>query len=324
MRSSLLRRSSALLAFAFFLILPVIAQNKIVWSDQEKPIVDGIKSLRSLDDTVRAQTTKDLALRIRALPVVPNKLTLAVALSHLSTEGDFGRETLQEVTTTLATAMREQPPARGKKGEPNDAYDELAELVRYEHMQASSDDPQFSEAMAQLEADDVKRQNADFTLTDLQGKPWHLRDLKGKVVLVNFWATWCPPCRKEMPDLQALYDKYKDQGFVVLSISDEEMAKVSPFIAERKITYPVLLDPGRKVNDAFVVEGIPKSFVYDRDGKLVAQSIDMRTRSQFQGMLAQAGDVSRQRGPTIVVIDTVGTPRFRVGGRTKCVRPYTV
>ena len=289
MRSSLLRRSPALLAFAFFLILPVIAQNKIVWSDQEKPIVDGIKSLRSLDDTVRAQTTKDLALRIRALPVVPNKLTLAVALSHLSTEGDFGRETLQEVTTTLATAMREQPPVRGKKGEPNDAYDELAELVRYEHMQASSDDPQFSEAMAQLEADDVKRQNADFTLTDLQGKPWHLRDLKGKVVLVNFWATWCPPCRKEMPDLQALYDKYKDQGFVVLSISDEEMAKVSPFIAERKITYPVLLDPGRKVNDAFVVEGIPKSFVYDRDGKLVAQSIDMRTRSQFQGMLAQAG-----------------------------------
>jgi len=216
-------------------------------------------------------------------------LILAVALSNLSTEGDFGRDTLQEVTTTLATAIREQPPARGSKGEPNDAYMELASLVRYEHMQASSNDPQFTEAMAKLEADDVKRQNADFTLTDLQGKSWHLQDLKGKVVLVNFWATWCPPCRKEMPDLQALYDKYKDQGFVVLSISDEEVAKVSPFIAERKISYPVLLDPGRKVNDAFIVEGIPKSFVYDRDGKLVAQSIDMRTRSQFQRMLAQAG-----------------------------------
>ncbi len=89
--------------------------------------------------------------------------------------------------------------------------------------------------------------------------------------------------------MQALYDKYKDQGFVVLSISDEEAAKVTPFIAERKISYPVLLDPGRKVNEAFVVEGIPKSFVYDREGKLVAQSIDMRTRSQFQQMLAQAG-----------------------------------
>ena len=108
-------------------------------------------------------------------------------------------------------------------------------------------------------------------------------------MLVNFWATWCPPCRKEMPDLQALYDKYKDQGFIVLAVDDEEAAKASPFIAERNISYPVLLDHGRKVNEEFVVEGIPKSFVYDRDGKLVAQSIDMRTRSQFQQMLAQAG-----------------------------------
>jgi peroxiredoxin len=143
--------------------------------------------------------------------------------------------------------------------------------------------------MTRLEADDAKRQAADFTLADLHGKKWHLQDLRGKVVLVNFWATWCPPCRKEMPDLQALYDKFKDQGFVVLAISDEDTAKVSPFIAERKIGYPILLDPGRKVNEAYIVEGIPKSFVYDRGGKLVAQSIDMRTRNQFLEMLAQAG-----------------------------------
>jgi peroxiredoxin len=76
---------------------------------------------------------------------------------------------------------------------------------------------------------------------------------------------------------------------VVLAISDEEAAKVTPFIAERKIGYPVLLDPGRKVNESFIVEGIPKSFVYDRNGKMVAQSIDMRTKNQFLGMLAQAG-----------------------------------
>lgn len=293
LRFAFLRQSSALPAIFLLVLLlpalPLLAQNKTVWSDQEKPIVAQIKTLRSLDDAVRAGVTKGLALQIRALPVVPNKLTLAVALANLSTEGDFGRDTLQEVTTTLATAVHEQPPAKGKNGDPNDAYYELASLVRYEHMQASSDDPQFAEAMTRLEADDAKRQNADFTLTDLHLQPWHLRDLRGKIVLVNFWATWCPPCRKEMPDLQALYDKYKDQGLVVLSISDEEIGKVSPFIAERKITYPVLLDPGRKVNDAFVVEGIPKSFVYDREGKLVAQSIDMRTRSQFQSMLAQAG-----------------------------------
>jgi len=264
------------------------AQDKVEWSEQEKPIAEQLHGLRKLDDTVRVRVTKELALQIRQLPVVPNKLRLAGALSGLSTEGDFGRDTLQEVTTTLATALREQPPA-GKPGQPDDLYVELASLVRYEHMQASSDNPQFAEALAKLEADDAKRQTADFTLTDLQGKSWHLRDLAGKVVMVNFWATWCPPCRKEMPDLQALYEKYKDQGFIVLSISDEEAAKVSPFIAERKITYPVLLDPGRKVNDLFIVDGIPKSFVYDRSGKLVAQSIDMRTRGQFLQMLGLAG-----------------------------------
>jgi len=266
----------------------LIAQNKIVWSDQETPIAEQLHGLRKLDDNVRARTTKDLALQIRALPVVPNKLRLAGWLASLSTEGDFGRETLQSVTTTLAQALQEQPPA-GKSGEPDDLYIELASLVRYEHMQAESDNPQFAQAMAKMEAADAAREKADFTLSDLQGKMWHLRDLQGKVVLVNFWATWCPPCRKEMPDLEALYDKYKDQGFLVLAISDEEAQKVSPFIAERKISYPVLLDPGRKVNEALSVSGIPKSFVYDRKGKMVAQSIDMRTRSQFQQMLAKAG-----------------------------------
>jgi peroxiredoxin len=280
--------ANLLSVIVIFLSASLLAQNKIVWSDQEKPIVEQIRSLRSLDDATRARTTKDLALQIRALPVVPNKLRLAGALANLSTEGDFGRDTLQEVTTTLATALREQPPA-GKLGEPDSLYVELASLVRYEHMQAASDNPQFSEAMAKLEAADAARQKADFTLVDLGGKTWHLADLRGKVVLVNFWATWCPPCRKEMPDLQALYDKFKDQGLVVLAISDEEAAKVTPFLAERKISYPVLLDAGRKVNQLYQVEGIPKSFVYDREGKLVAQSIDMRTRSQFSQMLAQAG-----------------------------------
>ena len=277
--------STAILAL---LTASAFAQDKPVWSAQEQPIVDQLHNLRKLDDTVRARTTKDLALQIRALPAVPNKLKLAGALSGLSTEGDFGRDTLQEVTTTLAVALHEQPPA-GKPGEPDYLFTELASLVKYEHMQAESDNPQFAQAMAKLEAADAKRQKADFTLTDLHGKNWHLRDLQGKVVLVNFWATWCPPCRKEMPDLQALYDKYKDQGFIVLSISDEEEPKVAAFIAEKKINYPVLLDPGRKINDLFEVEGIPKSFVYDRAGKMVAQSIDMRTRGQFQQMLAQAG-----------------------------------
>lgn len=263
-------------------------EQKPNWSAQEKPIYDQIHGLRKLPDDERARVTRQLALDIRQLPATPNRLTLANALANLSTEGDFGRDTLQEVTTTLADALQALPQP-DKDGQPAASYMELAQLVRYEHMSTSLDAPQLKAAMAKLEADDAARQRADFTLTDLEGKSWTLSQLKGKVVLVNFWATWCPPCRKEMPDLEALYNRYKGQGFVILAISDEEMAKVAPFIKDHNITYPVMLDPGRKVNTLFQVEGIPKSFVYDRDGKLVAQSIDMRTQHQFLEMLGEAG-----------------------------------
>jgi peroxiredoxin len=290
-RRTLLWASLCVVAVQILVMSPVFVwaqKQEIVWSAQEKPIAEQIHGLRQLADDVRAGVTKQLALQIRQLPATPNKLRLAVGLANLSTEGDFGHDTLQEVATTLADTLRQQP-APDDHGQPAAAYLELAQLVRYEHMQASLDVPQFKAAMAKLEADDQRRQEADFTLTDLQGKTWSLRKLKGKVVLVNFWATWCPPCRKEMPDLNTLYQRFKGQGFVILAISDEEADKVKPFIAERNISYPVMLDPGRKVNELFQVAGIPKSFVYDREGKLAAQSIDMRTQKQFLEMLGQAG-----------------------------------
>jgi thiol-disulfide isomerase/thioredoxin len=273
-----------LIAFA-----SALAQNGgPAWTKPESQIRDQISHLRGLPDDVRARTTKQLALDIRALPKTEHKLALANGLANLSTEGDFGHETLQEVATTLAEALREQPiPMKGN--DPDFAYVELATLVRYEHVKASLDNQQFTAAMARLEGDDLARAQADFTLSDLEGKSWTLRDLRGKVVLVNFWATWCPPCRKEMPDLDSLYKKFKDQGLVILAIDDEEVAKIKPYLAEHPVTYPILLDPGRKANDVFRIDGIPKSFVYDREGKLVAQSIDMRTQRQFLEMLSQAG-----------------------------------
>jgi peroxiredoxin len=263
-------------------------QQQIVWTDQEIPIFDKIRTLRKLPDKERARTTKELALEIRQLPAGMNKVRLATSLAGLSTEGDFGHDTLQEVATTLTSALRGYPLPATPNGPPMQ-YVELAQLVRYEHVEASLDDPQYTAAVAKVEADDVRHQQANFTLTDMQGKSWTLKDLHGKVVLVNFWATWCPPCRSEMPDLEALYKQFKDQGFVILAISDEEATKVKPYIEEFHYSYPILLDPGRKVNEAYSIEGIPKSFVYDREGRLVAQSIDMRTNRQFLEMLAQAG-----------------------------------
>jgi peroxiredoxin len=277
-------------AWLVFCALGLFGQGaKIVWSEQESPIVAQLGKLRSLGDAERASTTKQLAMQIRELPAGGNKGTLAEHLAGLATEGDPGRDALQEVATTLAQVLRERPVRLANRDEPAPPYVTLAELVRFEHVQASVNDPWFAAAMSKIDADEKHRQTIEFTLTDLQGKKWALKDLRGNVVLVNFWATWCPPCRKEMPDLEALHQRFKGNGLVVLAISDEDEGKVKPFIEEHKYSYPILLDAGRKVNGLFRVEGIPKSFVYDRNGKLVAQAMDMRTRKQFLEMLALAG-----------------------------------
>lgn len=264
------------------------AQERPALSQQEKSLLDQLKGLRGLSDADRVRATRQLALQIRQLPAGGNKLGLALSLAGLSTEGDFGHDTLQEAATTLANALREQPqPA--DHGQPAYPYFELAKLVRYEHVQADLDNPQFADAMATLESRERRLQQVDFTLTDLQGKTWSMKDLRGKVVLVNFWATWCPPCRKEMPDLDALYHQFGEQRLVILAISDETAEKIKPFVEQRSIGYPILLDPDRKLNNLFNVESIPESFVYDREGNLVTEAIDMRTKKQFLAMLSHAG-----------------------------------
>lgn len=116
----------------------------------------------------------------------------------------------------------------------------------------------------------------DFTLSDINGNKTSLSALRGKVVMVDFWATWCPPCRESVPDLKAIYEKYKDRGFVLLGISVDKgngiSAEVSSFVKEYSITYPVLIDDGR-VNVLYGVASIPTSFIINRDGKIANKHI---------------------------------------------------
>jgi len=277
-----------MLRFSVFLLVVGMAVAPLHGQVTEASILAQIKGLRALPDAQRSAATMQIAKDIRTLPAGLPKLKLADGLSQRATEGDPGHETLQAVTTTLGEALAESPlPAKGD--EPPMPYMDLAKLVRYEHMTTDLKDPLLARASDILAANDAEIEKVDFTLKDLHGKKFTLSELRGKIVLVNFWATWCPPCRKEMPDLDAIYTHFQSQGLVILSLSDEEMTKVGPFISAANYHPPVLLDTGGKVAKQFHVDGIPKSFVFDREGKLVAQSIDMRTQHQFLMMLAQAG-----------------------------------
>jgi peroxiredoxin len=256
-------------------------QSQPALSVQEKAISTQIRQLRGLTDEVWTQTVGKIARQIQQLPAGAEKEGLIGEFGNLVTEGDAGHDTLQVVASTMAQVLKDSPNSS--------VSSTLAQLVRYEHLEVSSDNPHYLAAMAKLEDEDLRRQNPEFALRDLKGVEWNFKALRGKVVLVNFWATWCPPCRREMPDMQALHERFGPRGLVILAISDEDAGKVEPFLAAQKYTYSILLDPGRKVNQLFGVGGIPKSFLYGRDGKLVTQAIDRRTAAQFLAMLKQAG-----------------------------------
>jgi peroxiredoxin len=107
----------------------------------------------------------------------------------------------------------------------------------------------------------------DFRLVDLEGKSQSLSQYRGKVVLVNFWATWCKPCTTEMPAMQATYDKLREKGFVVLAVNElEDEAKVREHIKQHGHTFPVLMDRDNKVANQFGVFGLPVSVFIDEKG----------------------------------------------------------
>ena len=246
-------------------------------------IQKSIGQMRGLPtDADRAKLVLEVTAGIRALPTGIAKLGPATSLSNLATEGDLGKDALDAVAATLALALRESPGSAA-------GYIQLARLVRYEHVTPPPADPALDAATAVLMLRDEMLQSAGFTLTGLDGKSYSLDGLRGRVVLLNFWATWCPPCRKEMPDMEKLYQRFENKGLVVLAVSDEKRETVEKYLAEHHYSFPILLDPDRQVNDTFNVEGIPKSFLFDRSGRLAAQAIDMRTERQFLEMFRAAG-----------------------------------
>ena len=109
----------------------------------------------------------------------------------------------------------------------------------------------------------------DFSLHAMSGPNMRLKDQRGRVVMVNFWATWCAPCRQEMPQLNRLYEKYRSSGFVLLGVNvDEDSSKAADVAAKLGITFPVLLDADKSVSKLYDLSTMPSTVLIDRDGRV--------------------------------------------------------
>jgi len=131
----------------------------------------------------------------------------------------------------------------------------------------------------------------DFTLLDLEGKEVSLHDFEGKIVVLNFWATWCPPCRAEIPDFVETYNEYKDKGVQFLGVSDDDVKSLNDFIKEYEINYPTLLDGSKDtIMGKWGITAIPTTFVLNGSGEVFFNQVGMMSKD----MLVKAIDAALQ------------------------------
>lgn len=132
--------------------------------------------------------------------------------------------------------------------------------------------------------DGLRKAAPDFALKDGSGKLVHLSDYRGKVVLLDFWATWCGPCNIEIPWFAEFQRKYKDRGFEVLGISmdDDGWKAITPFVAEKKINYRIVLGDDKTGDQYGGVEALPTTFVIDREGRIASVHVGLSGRKEFE------------------------------------------
>jgi peroxiredoxin len=140
------------------------------------------------------------------------------------------------------------------------------------------------------DAPKVGRPAPEFTLLDLDGRPLRLSDLRGKTIVMNFWATWCPPCRKEFPELVRLYDRNADRGLVVLGMDLQESPRiVRSFADEFGARFPIVIDTKGDVAARYRLIGLPTTYFIDTEGVIRAQHIGLLNEDLLADKLNQAG-----------------------------------
>jgi peroxiredoxin len=139
-----------------------------------------------------------------------------------------------------------------------------------------------------LQPQQLQGQAHDFRLPDLDGKQQRLSSHRGKVVLINFWATWCPPCRAEIPEIEAAFEARQADGFEVLGINVEESREtIAPFVDEFEMSYPVLLDESGRLLQTYRAMGLPMSVIVDQDGVIQARHVGFLTAADLDRYLGE-------------------------------------
>jgi len=134
--------------------------------------------------------------------------------------------------------------------------------------------PEAAQALRDANIQVEQRIVSDFTLPLLTGGNTTLSSYRGKVVILNFWATWCPPCRTEMPSMETLYQRFNAQGLEILAVDiGEDTSTVQLFIRRAGYTFPVLLDSANRVSSVYGIEYIPTTYIIDREGKIIGYVI---------------------------------------------------
>ncbi len=129
----------------------------------------------------------------------------------------------------------------------------------------------------------------DFALQDAKGQTVHLSDFEGKLIILNFWATWCGPCRTEIPGFVRLYSTYRDKGLVIVGVSVDQNGwqVVKPFINQFKINYPVLMANQQVVMDYGGIQAIPTTFIINQQGEIVERIVGLRPETYFENRIQQ-------------------------------------
>jgi len=169
----------------------------------------------------------------------------------------------------------------------------VPQLISAQRTDAQRTDAQISQETATLLRNakiQVVNQRTDphaFSLPMLTGGIAALSDFKGRIVILNFWATWCPPCRAEMPSMENLYQRFRDQGLEILAVDiGEDENTIRRFINNNKYTFPVLLDTNKRISNSYGIEAIPTTYILDREGKIIARVVGSISWDSAQAIAA--------------------------------------